>query len=766
MIQVRRARRVQAFCPDVSFLSIGATMLNRLSALCFLILGSATACYGQAVTPVPYDRQLPTDPDVGNVQGIQRYGRQLSTDPDVGTGFSYHVHPIGYIPVPGGTQGLPGGTQGLPAGWGMGGPVPQGQERGAPIFKSPKQFQGAPLPAKFNPTSPENRNSPGNSRTETAPSSAPGVPQGQPNAFIPGKAKPSLNENTEQVIPASYTEQPAPPVVAPPDSTKPAVPPAPAPASPAADGVGAPVQSQPRTFEQDNVIHQPLIQVKMRVVEVTRDDLLQAASVLDFVGQNPHPHSSLISSNNINNNMRNVSGGTRFSVTPPNLVGISSGALSGGAGALVNLTTGNLNWIASWLATEFHSDVLTAPEVVVLNGQTVELISGSKVPFLVGQNVITGQGQNIQQFFYKHVGTYISVTPQIVNWGKRAEGSGNAHLQESEIANWKDFVLELNKKVTMDKKIFFQGWPTRSYDMDADDAAKSAQAANDAAVTAAAVYAVADPKMLDKYAQLAVAAQKAQDDAGKAASKLQTVLAQKEIWNNFLQSGAPKLALTQNAKNFIVNQLAAYYSRTDLISFGLPICCKDGCNGCDWHAEDCTIDLSVVARFSATDDSSVTVPLTNGNTTVSTTVPIESNVRAISNIVQVKSGHGVVMGGVIGEQDLKNVSKVPILGDIPAVGALFRSKTTSRQKTELLIFIEAQVLPPCPEEARAHSYQDFRLGEGYVAGDFLDNPLERGMNRAGFGAYLPPHSAEEKVFWERLGRKVKKMATQLDDTFE
>src|SRR5262249_27528678 len=109
-----------------------------------------------------------------------------------------------------------------------------------------------------------------------------------------------------------------------------------------ADGTNAPLplQLQTRPFETMNVVHQPLIQVKMRVVEVSRNDTLQVASVLDFVGLNPHPNSSLITGNNINNNMRNISGATRFSVVPPDLIGISGTMLSAGSGALVNLTTG------------------------------------------------------------------------------------------------------------------------------------------------------------------------------------------------------------------------------------------------------------------------------------------------------------------------------------------------------------------------------------------------------------------------------------------
>ena len=145
---------------------------------------------------------------------------------------------------------------------------------------------------------------------------------------------------------------------------------------------------------------------------------------------------------------------------------------------------------------------------------------------------------------------------------------------------------------------------------------------------------------------------------------------------------------------------------------------------------------------------------------------IENNVRAIANVVQVKSGHGVVIGGLIGAKDVEEVAKIPVLGDIPVLGAIFRSKATNRQKTELLIFVEARVLDPDPGAARAQAQEDFCFGQPFVSGEFLDNPLEYGMYRAGFGAYLPPHSHEERIFWTRLGRKLRKASTELDDLFE
>ena len=71
---------------------------------------------------------------------------------------------------------------------------------------------------------------------------------------------------------------------------------------------------------------------------------------------------------------------------------------------------------------------------------------------------------------------------------------------------------------------------------------------------------------------------------------------------------------------------------------------------------------------------------------------------------------------------------------------------------------------PC--YARAGSQADFLLGQPYVSGGLLDNPLEYGLYRAGFGTYLPPHSHDEDVFWERFGRKIRKIQTHIDDATE
>jgi type IV pilus assembly protein PilQ len=60
--------------------------------------------------------------------------------------------------------------------------------------------------------------------------------------------------------------------------------------------------------------------------------------------------------------------------------------------------------------------------------------------------------------------------------------------------------------------------------------------------------------------------------------------------------------------------------------------------------------------------------------------------------VLVGNGETVVLGGVFKTEDIERVSKVPYLGDIPYIGAFFRTETRSNTKTETLIFITPRIL--------------------------------------------------------------------------
>jgi general secretion pathway protein D len=71
---------------------------------------------------------------------------------------------------------------------------------------------------------------------------------------------------------------------------------------------------------------------------------------------------------------------------------------------------------------------------------------------------------------------------------------------------------------------------------------------------------------------------------------------------------------------------------------------------------------------------------------------IVTNKRSIKTNVMVDDGQVVVLGGLIEEVVNESVQKVPLLGDIPYLGALFRSKTSDVRRTNLMVFIHPVIL--------------------------------------------------------------------------
>ncbi len=68
------------------------------------------------------------------------------------------------------------------------------------------------------------------------------------------------------------------------------------------------------------------------------------------------------------------------------------------------------------------------------------------------------------------------------------------------------------------------------------------------------------------------------------------------------------------------------------------------------------------------------------------------NTKHVQTQVLVENGGTVVIGGIFTMDEQENVSKVPLLGDIPVFGNLFKSKTRTSSKTELLIFLTPKVV--------------------------------------------------------------------------
>ncbi len=99
-----------------------------------------------------------------------------------------------------------------------------------------------------------------------------------------------------------------------------------------------------------------------------------------------------------------------------------------------------------------------------------------------------------------------------------------------------------------------------------------------------------------------------------------------------------------------------------------------------------TPDDRVVMDLSVTNDSQGQ----NVNTGVGSAPAIDT--RRLDTQVLIRSGETVVLGGVFQEENQQSASKVPLLGDIPLLGALFRNHSRSTNKRELLIFVTPKVL--------------------------------------------------------------------------
>jgi general secretion pathway protein D len=71
---------------------------------------------------------------------------------------------------------------------------------------------------------------------------------------------------------------------------------------------------------------------------------------------------------------------------------------------------------------------------------------------------------------------------------------------------------------------------------------------------------------------------------------------------------------------------------------------------------------------------------------------IVTNKRSIESTVLVEDGEYVVLGGLISDEEGTGESRVPLLGDVPLFGSLFRYETRERKKTNLFVFLRPVVL--------------------------------------------------------------------------
>ena len=136
--------------------------------------------------------------------------------------------------------------------------------------------------------------------------------------------------------------------------------------------------------------------------------------------------------------------------------------------------------------------------------------------------------------------------------------------------------------------------------------------------------------------------------------------------------------------------------------------------------ENGTVRMTIFQETSTVDQNSLTN--VNGPTT---------NKRSIESSVLVEDGGLVMLGGLLSDTYNNNIEKVPLAGDIPVLGNLFKNENRTRTKSNLMMFLRPAVMRDgASTEAFAYDRYDEIRGQQLQTQPNTDNIMLRGVNAA------------------------------------
>lgn len=104
------------------------------------------------------------------------------------------------------------------------------------------------------------------------------------------------------------------------------------------------------------------------------------------------------------------------------------------------------------------------------------------------------------------------------------------------------------------------------------------------------------------------------------------------------------------------------------------------------------IKLLVTPQINEGNSVQLTIEQEVSSVSGTTGVDISINKREIKTTVMVESGQTVILGGLMDEDVQESVQKVPLLGDIPIIGHLFKSTSNTTRKRNLMVFLKPQIM--------------------------------------------------------------------------
>lgn len=182
-------------------------------------------------------------------------------------------------------------------------------------------------------------------------------------------------------------------------------------------------------------------------------------------------------------------------------------------------------------------------------------------------------------------------------------------------------------------------------------------------------------------------------------------------------------------------------SASFLVGGEIPIAVRDN-DGVSITYKEYGVKLSMVAKV--TDSENIRLSLlpevssidkTNGVNTGLVSVP-SLRTRKAQTTVQLKDGQSFVLAGLLTSEEQESLSKIPFLGDIPILGALFSKSNTERKKTELIIVATVNLVDPVKEDEiklpKFKRTSDLERLLRLDLSDVDDEELESTINAGGF----------------------------------
>jgi general secretion pathway protein D len=171
----------------------------------------------------------------------------------------------------------------------------------------------------------------------------------------------------------------------------------------------------------------------------------------------------------------------------------------------------------------------------------------------------------------------------------------------------------------------------------------------------------------------------------------------------------PKILVNDNEKGKIEAKDTTYVTKTSSVPISTGGAGQQSTlvtTSVDYAGYDAGITMDITPHISEGELLRLEIALTRSDFgTITGDKPPDTTSSDISTVVTVPDGSTIILGGLVKLNQGKGGSKVPLLGDIPLIGAAFRSVSNKDIQRKLYVFVKAEILRP--------------EGAAYVKGDLV-----------------------------------------------